>query len=97
MFVFFHVSSLPLHLGVFFDRPTFGGHRLHLPKSTTTETLTDFCHATWDQLLCWPPTRPGHAVHLPCPPLKGIDPTRTCTDFLSLYFLSLALSLVVQS
>ncbi|XP_059351983.1 PDF receptor-like [Daphnia carinata] len=49
-----------------------------------TNQLEIFCRFTWDQLLCWPPTRPGHIVHLPCPPLKGIDPTqwaeRRCLD-----------------
>lgn len=34
-----------------------------------------YCPAIWDSLLCWPPARAGQVIHLPCPPLKGIDPT----------------------
>ena len=44
---------------------------------TETSQFQIFCRVTWDTLLCWPPTRPGETVHLPCPPRQGIDPTRT--------------------
>ncbi|CAL4107252.1 unnamed protein product, partial [Meganyctiphanes norvegica] len=43
-----------------------------------------WCNATWDQILCWPPTPPDTQVLLPCPPYKGVDPTkhahRRCTS-----------------
>ncbi|XP_046437156.1 PDF receptor-like [Daphnia pulex] len=49
-----------------------------------TSQFQVFCRVTWDTLLCWPPTRPGETVHLPCPPRQGIDPTqwaeRRCLD-----------------
>ncbi|XP_069982229.1 PDF receptor-like [Penaeus vannamei] len=42
-----------------------------------------WCNATWDHILCWPPSPPDTQVELPCPPLKGVDPTqmahRRCT------------------
>ncbi|XP_066939200.1 PDF receptor-like isoform X1 [Macrobrachium rosenbergii] len=34
----------------------------------------EWCNATWDQILCWPPTPPNTNVLLPCPPIKGVDP-----------------------
>ncbi|KAG0714853.1 Calcitonin receptor-like protein 1 [Chionoecetes opilio] len=36
-----------------------------------------WCNATWDMVLCWPPTAPGDSAHLSCPPVKGVDPTKT--------------------
>ena len=41
------------------------------------------CPGAWDQLLCWPPTPAGEMAYLPCPPLKGIDPTRTSYSLIS--------------
>ncbi|XP_066942169.1 PDF receptor-like [Macrobrachium rosenbergii] len=42
-----------------------------------------WCNATWDKILCWPPTAPAMVSRLPCPPLKGVDPSqiaeRKCT------------------
>ncbi|KJH41355.1 hormone receptor domain protein [Dictyocaulus viviparus] len=35
-----------------------------------------WCNATYDTVLCWPPTPANTSVVLPCPPLKGLDPTR---------------------
>ena len=43
-----------------------------------------FCQATWDLLLCWPPTPAGQTSYLPCPPYKGIDPTSAYILFSSL-------------
>lgn len=53
---------------------------------TETSQFQVFCRVTWDTLLCWPPTRPGQTVHLPCPPRQGIDPTRTYQKLNSLLF-----------
>ncbi|KAE9418841.1 hypothetical protein Angca_004406 [Angiostrongylus cantonensis] len=38
-----------------------------------------WCNATYDTVLCWPPTPANTSVVLPCPPLKGLDPTRNIT------------------
>nr|CDJ85398.1 GPCR domain containing protein [Haemonchus contortus]CDJ87422.1 GPCR domain containing protein [Haemonchus contortus] len=35
-----------------------------------------WCNATYDTVLCWPPTPANTSIVLPCPPLKGLDPTR---------------------
>ncbi|XP_045102386.1 PDF receptor-like [Portunus trituberculatus] len=43
-----------------------------------------WCNATWDKILCWPPSPPDTVGRLPCPPLKGVDPSqvaqRKCTS-----------------
>nr|QNG56008.1 pigment dispersing hormone receptor 43673 [Carcinus maenas] len=36
-----------------------------------------WCNATWDMVLCWPPTPAGESAHLSCPPVKGVDPSKT--------------------
>ncbi|XP_069996743.1 PDF receptor-like [Penaeus vannamei] len=45
--------------------------------------MDGWCNATWDRILCWPPTPAGTVSRLPCPPLKGVDPSqvaeRRCT------------------
>ncbi|XP_069936149.1 PDF receptor-like, partial [Cherax quadricarinatus] len=38
-----------------------------------------WCNATWDLVLCWPPTPAGHNVQMPCPPVKGVDPSKFVT------------------
>ncbi|CAJ0942019.1 unnamed protein product, partial [Mesorhabditis belari] len=38
-----------------------------------------WCNATWDTVLCWPPTPANTSVTLPCPPLKGLDPNKNIT------------------
>ncbi|XGW13916.1 hypothetical protein V3C99_000306 [Haemonchus contortus] len=38
-----------------------------------------WCNATYDTVLCWPPTPANTSIVLPCPPLKGLDPTRNIT------------------
>ncbi|XP_047478460.1 PDF receptor-like [Penaeus chinensis] len=47
------------------------------------EVQDGWCNATWDRILCWPPTPAGTVSRLPCPPLKGVDPSqvaeRRCT------------------
>uniref|UniRef100_A0A914WE49 Calcitonin receptor-like protein 1 n=1 Tax=Plectus sambesii TaxID=2011161 RepID=A0A914WE49_9BILA len=40
-----------------------------------------WCNATWDTVLCWPATRANTSIRLPCPPLKGLDPTKTISKF----------------
>ncbi|XP_076049229.1 PDF receptor-like [Oratosquilla oratoria] len=35
-----------------------------------------WCNATWDGILCWPPTPRDTEVPLSCPPGKGIDPNK---------------------
>ncbi|EYC09314.1 hypothetical protein Y032_0061g3275 [Ancylostoma ceylanicum] len=35
-----------------------------------------WCNATYDTVLCWPPTPANTSIVLPCPPLKGLDPTQ---------------------
>ncbi|WKY02976.1 hypothetical protein Q1695_016347 [Nippostrongylus brasiliensis] len=35
-----------------------------------------WCNATYDTVLCWPPTPANESIVLPCPPLKGLDPSR---------------------
>ncbi|ESO82489.1 hypothetical protein LOTGIDRAFT_134519, partial [Lottia gigantea] len=41
-----------------------------------------YCNGTWDTWLCWPPTKGGMKVKLPCPDRPGLIPTnfahRTC-------------------
>ncbi|XP_066953813.1 PDF receptor-like [Macrobrachium rosenbergii] len=41
-----------------------------------------FCNATWDNIMCWPPTQVNMRMALPCPPVRGVDLTqkayRTC-------------------
>src|SRR4051794_3934417 len=34
-----------------------------------------WCNATWDSVICWPATPANSSITLPCPPLKGLDPT----------------------
>lgn len=48
-----------------------------MAMTTETESYRLFCPTVWDQLLCWPPTIPGETAQQLCPPLKGIDRTRT--------------------
>nr|CAD2128567.1 unnamed protein product [Meloidogyne enterolobii] len=40
-----------------------------------------WCNATWDTVLCWPATQGGQSVTLQCPPLKGLDPSKTITKY----------------
>ncbi|XP_063596156.1 PDF receptor-like [Penaeus indicus] len=35
-----------------------------------------WCNATWDMVLCWPPTPAGESAQLPCPPHRGVDPSK---------------------
>ncbi|CAB3403684.1 unnamed protein product [Caenorhabditis bovis] len=38
-----------------------------------------WCNATYDTILCWPPTPANSSVTLQCPQLKGLDPTKNIT------------------
>lgn len=38
-----------------------------------------FCNATWDSILCWPPTLIGSETKLPCPKFLGLSPDRYAT------------------
>ncbi|KAL3079030.1 hypothetical protein niasHS_014812 [Heterodera schachtii] len=40
-----------------------------------------WCNATWDTVLCWPAIPGGQSVSLRCPPLKGLDTTKSITKF----------------
>ncbi|XP_047486299.1 PDF receptor-like [Penaeus chinensis] len=43
-----------------------------------------YCNATWDNIMCWPPTPANIRVTLPCPPVQGVDlkqtAYRTCSS-----------------
>ena len=36
--------------------------------------VADYCGATWDTILCWPPVPAGQTVYMSCPPYPGLDP-----------------------
>ena len=36
--------------------------------------LVRFCNATWDGILCWPPTLPGMTIRQQCPDIRGFTP-----------------------
>ncbi|XP_041361573.1 calcitonin receptor-like protein 1 [Gigantopelta aegis] len=36
--------------------------------------LVRFCNATWDGILCWPPTLPGMTIRQQCPDREGFTP-----------------------
>lgn len=38
-----------------------------------------YCNWTWDQVLCWPPTKAGTTATQRCPRDKGIDPSKFAT------------------
>ncbi|KAK4321026.1 hypothetical protein Pmani_008134 [Petrolisthes manimaculis] len=42
-----------------------------------------YCNATFDNIMCWPPTPADTIITLPCPPVQGINlkqtAYRTCT------------------
>ncbi|XP_048754972.2 PDF receptor-like [Ostrea edulis] len=40
------------------------------------KTEEDWCRATWDTILCWPPVPPGQTVYMACPPYPGLDPNK---------------------
>ncbi|GMR42224.1 hypothetical protein PMAYCL1PPCAC_12419, partial [Pristionchus mayeri] len=40
-----------------------------------------WCPATFDTVLCWPATAPGSHSEKPCPPLKGLDPSKFITKY----------------
>ncbi|XP_071551532.1 PDF receptor-like isoform X2 [Panulirus ornatus] len=40
-----------------------------------------WCNATWDKILCWPPTPVDTISRLPCPPLKGVDPSQVAERY----------------
>ncbi|CAJ0581104.1 unnamed protein product, partial [Mesorhabditis spiculigera] len=44
-----------------------------------SEHLGLWCNATWDTVLCWPPTPANTSVTLQCPPLKGLDAKKNIT------------------
>ncbi|XP_064103356.1 PDF receptor-like [Macrobrachium nipponense] len=48
--------------------------RTYYSNVSLVDEEPDWCNATWDQILCWPPTPPNTNVLLPCPPIKGVDP-----------------------
>ncbi|CAK9303049.1 unnamed protein product [Gordionus sp. m RMFG-2023] len=35
-----------------------------------------YCNASYDSILCWPPTKAGVLIMQSCPPLKGIDQSK---------------------
>ncbi|KAK3888604.1 hypothetical protein Pcinc_007330 [Petrolisthes cinctipes] len=42
-----------------------------------------YCNATFDKIMCWPPTLADTMMTLPCPPVQGVDlkqtAYKTCT------------------
>ncbi|KRX49789.1 Calcitonin receptor-like protein 1 [Trichinella murrelli] len=48
---------------------------LHFPA------VIPWCNATWDSVLCWPAIPANTSFTLPCPPLKGLDTTKTVTKY----------------
>ncbi|XP_069179327.1 PDF receptor isoform X3 [Procambarus clarkii] len=49
---------------------------LLLPTPLRLVCTEVWCNATWDLVLCWPPTPAGESAELPCPPVKGVDPSK---------------------
>ncbi|XP_041360587.1 PDF receptor-like [Gigantopelta aegis] len=45
-------------------------------KYRETVSPAFFCDATWDSMLCWPPTMPGMTIRKPCPAVPGFDVTQ---------------------
>ena len=45
-------------------------------KYRETVSPAFFCDATWDSMLCWPPTMPGMTIRKPCPSVPGFDVTQ---------------------
>ncbi|CAI4226190.1 unnamed protein product [Auanema sp. JU1783] len=51
-------------------------NKANIPYFPQLNDSTLYCNATYDTVLCWPPAPAGTSVTLPCPPLKGLDPTK---------------------
>ncbi|CAD6188331.1 unnamed protein product [Caenorhabditis auriculariae] len=47
-----------------------------IPPVPTPSDGSLWCNATYDTVLCWPPTPANTSITLACPPLKGLDPSR---------------------
>ncbi|XP_061180385.1 PDF receptor-like [Saccostrea echinata] len=47
-----------------------------LETEMKTQEASDWCQATWDTILCWPPVPPGQTVYMACPPYPGLDPQK---------------------
>ncbi|KAL7632820.1 UNVERIFIED_CONTAM: hypothetical protein RMT77_016817 [Armadillidium vulgare] len=46
-------------------------------RDILTNTFDQSCNATWDNMMCWPPTPKGETATLKCPPLRGVDITKS--------------------
>jgi len=50
--------------------------RLQLPTLRPLNATTEWCNATFDEVMCWPATPGGQRYSLPCPPMQGLNPNK---------------------
>ncbi|KAK8405840.1 hypothetical protein O3P69_001960 [Scylla paramamosain] len=48
----------------------------YLPAATSFVD-GEYCNATWDNIMCWPPVPANTRMALPCPPVQGVDLQQT--------------------
>lgn len=53
-------------------------HNKLFPEKDPNDTRI-WCNATYDTVLCWPPTPANSSVTLQCPHMKGLDPNKNIT------------------
>ncbi|ULU01150.1 hypothetical protein L5515_004341 [Caenorhabditis briggsae] len=53
-------------------------HNKLFPERDPNDTRI-WCNATYDTVLCWPPTPANSSVTLQCPHMKGLDPNKNIT------------------
>ncbi|CAI2347752.1 unnamed protein product [Caenorhabditis sp. 36 PRJEB53466] len=53
-------------------------HKMLFPERDPNDTRV-WCNATYDTVLCWPPTPANSSVTLQCPHMKGLDPNKNIT------------------
>nr|XP_045613298.1 PDF receptor-like [Procambarus clarkii] len=65
----------PLHPWMFSSQEQC--HTYHHTAPTTPYDHVVYCNATWDNIMCWPPTLANTRMTLPCPPVQGVDLKQT--------------------